>query len=147
MKYANLIRADMKAVRLFAEGVDEFDINIAAYHCQQAVEKTCGYLVQKLGKPSKRTHKIEVWVEYLQEIGVDVPKIIANKAHEISEWEASSRYNVNFVESKKNILGVLEATKTWLEEIESKGVLRVCMSNTYAPSAVFNKPKNHEQKR
>jgi len=123
--YRDLIQADIKYSKLALTGTDVFDINIAAYHCQQAVEKTCGYLSQKLGVPSKRTHKIEVWMEYLKDLGVKVPALIDEKALTISEWESSSRYNINFVEAKRSVADVLAAVESWLDEAEVARVKRI----------------------
>lgn len=118
-KYVNLIKADLKCVGIFANGTDEFDLNIAAYHCQQAVEKTCGYVAQIHGLKSKRTHDIQVWVEYLRDNGISVPEIITNNAEKITSWEGSSRYNINFVVARTEIERIKEAVEKWLSSIDT----------------------------
>ena len=118
-KYVNLIKADLKCVGIFANGTDEFDLNIAAYHCQQAVEKTCGYVAQIHGLKSKRTHNIQVWVEYLQDNGIAVPGVITNNAEKITSWESSSRYNINFVASSIDIERIKEDVEKWLSSIDT----------------------------
>jgi len=117
MTYVDLIKADLKCVRLFVEGVDEADLNIAAYHCQQAVEKICGYISQKLGVSEPRTHKIEKWVEFLQSCNVEVPVVIDQLAEQLSSWQSQSRYNINFTVTKKEIKSIAEATEKWLSEV------------------------------
>jgi len=113
MTYIDLIKADLKCVRLFVNGAGTADLNIAAYHCQQAVEKTCDYIAQGLGLSRLRTHKIEKWVEFLQEHKVAV-LVVEKRAEEISSWESQPRYNINFVVAKQDIKVIAEATRKWL---------------------------------
>ena len=117
MTFLDLIKADLKCVRLFVDGVDEADLNIAAYHCQQAVEKICSYISQKHGLPSLRTHKIEKWVEFLQEKDIYVPELIVTKAETLSDWQSYSRYNINFIVSKKEVRNVAEIAEQWLATV------------------------------
>ena len=118
MTYVDLIKADLKCVRLFVNGAGTADLNIAAYHCQQAVEKTCDYITQKLGLSRLRTHKIEEWVEFLREHKVIVPAVIEERAEDISSWESQSRYNINFVVAKRDIKVIAEATRKWITEYD-----------------------------
>jgi len=141
MTYVDLIKADLKCVRLFVDGTDEADLNIAAYHCQQAVEKTCGYIAQKLGISGPRTHKIEKWVEFLQEHSVVVPSIIDQKAEEISSWQSQSRYNINFVVAKREIKSITEATEKWLNEFDISQVLKTPSPLTLTHSSIFSSKK------
>ena len=139
MTYVDLIKADLKCIRLFVEGTDEADLNIAAYHCQQAVEKTCGYISQKLGISGPRTHKIEKWVEFLQEHSVVVPSIIDQKAEEISSWQSQSRYNINFVVAKREVKTIAEATEKWLFEFNVPQIKKT--PSPYTPSNSFTSRK------
>jgi HEPN domain-containing protein len=117
-KYLALIKADLKAVDVFVNGRDEFDINIAAYHCQQAVEKLCGYAAQMNGLKVLRSHNITVWVEYLYENQLYVPKEIADNAEEIFHWESGSRYNINFVTARAKVAQIKTAVEGWLQKFE-----------------------------
>ena len=116
--YVDLINIESKYVRLALAGNDEMDLNIAAYHCHQAIEKTCGYIAQRLGIRSLREHKIEKWVSYLKEYSVDVPIIIEQNAAEISEWESKSRYNINFYASAQLISQIINEVEQWLKKVE-----------------------------
>ena len=120
--YVDLIYIELKYVMLALEGNDEMDLNIAAYHCQQAVEKTCGYITQRLGIRSIREHKIEKWVRYLKENAVEVPILIEQNAVEISEWESKSRYNINFYASADLISQIADEVKRWLVNVEAISV-------------------------
>lgn len=116
--YEKLIEADLRWAKKALEGSDDFDINISAYHAQQALEKTCGYISQKLGIKSPRTHDIAVWIELLESNSVEVPEILIDKSDEITAWESKSRYNINFITAKKTITNVLTATEKLLETVK-----------------------------
>ena len=117
--YIDLINIELKYVKLALAGNDEMDLNIAAYHCQQAVEETCGYITQRLGIRSIREHKIEKWVSYLKENTVDVPILIEQNSTEISEWESKSRYNINFYASAQLISQIADEVERWLMDMEA----------------------------
>ena len=120
--FADLIKADLKWSRMALNGTDETDIFIAAYHCQQAVEKTCGYIAQRIGIKSIRTHDIAKWADYLKNNSIDVPTAIANNADEISEWESKSRYNINFYAMRHLISQIADETEKWLSTSEAIAV-------------------------
>ena len=119
-KYVALINADIRVVKQYVEGVDEAEVNIAAYHCQQAVEKICAYACQVNGKKTIRTHKIGAWVEYLDSVGLRVPDIIRRLYLDITEWESKSRYDINFMAVRKDILDVAVACENWLSDLLNK---------------------------
>jgi hypothetical protein len=122
-KYLSLIKADLRAVDAFVNGNDEFDLNIAAYHCQQAVEKTCGYAAQLKGLKAIRSHNVTAWVEYLHDNHIFVPEKIIVNSDEISGWESGSRYNINFVVVRTKVLQVKAAVDDWLTNFENNNTV------------------------
>jgi hypothetical protein len=123
-KYLSLIKADLRAVDAFVNGNDEFDLNIAAYHCQQAVEKACGYAAQMKGLKAIRSHNITAWVEYLHDNQIPVPEEIVANSDEIFGWESGSRYNINFVVVRAKVLQIKEAIVNWLIAFDNNTVTK-----------------------
>jgi HEPN domain-containing protein len=118
LSYLNWVRADIKIIKYVVDGSDEFDISMAAYHCQQAVEKLCSVLAQNKGIKPLRTHDIIAWVDYLREHDINLKPVISSQARLITDWEASARYNLNFVGSRtriKEVCGAVEAHLALLE--------------------------------
>ena len=61
MSYDYLFRAksDLRAAKFNLGGDDDYDLLIAAYHVQQAVEKTLKLALKELGVPYTKTRRIE----------------------------------------------------------------------------------------
>jgi len=123
-RYQAFIYKEIKYVRYMLEDYDEFAINFAAYHSQQVVEKICGYICQQLGIKSIRSHNILQWIKHLQSFNVKIPDLIVEKAEEITEWEETTRYNINFQESRRDINQVLDVCEKWLEEVDKIKIKR-----------------------
>jgi HEPN domain-containing protein len=106
---------------LFKNGNDEGDINIACYHCQQAVEKLFALSSQNAGIKPIRSHDLEEWEEFADRHSLYVPNGIRPFLEEITKWEYTSRYNINFAASKKKLNSVYELCIEWLRFIERRG--------------------------
>ena len=71
--------------------------NIAAYHLQQAVEKSIKGVIVFIGKRKNlRTHDISVLVKMLLEEGVDVPVEVLD-AQDLTEYASTTRYPDDYV--------------------------------------------------
>ncbi len=71
--------------------------NIAAYHLQQAVEKSIKRVIVFIGKRKNlRTHDISVLVKMLLEEGVDVPVEVLD-AQDLTEYASTTRYPDDYV--------------------------------------------------
>ncbi len=101
-----IIRADILAARHAIEDYEETGIrdikNIAAYHLQQAAEKLIKIQIYSnsinVSNSRMYTHNLDRLIQYADSLGFsfDVPAYIRQRAVEISDWEAGSRYDVAF---------------------------------------------------
>nr|WP_304956905.1 hypothetical protein [uncultured Acetatifactor sp.] len=101
-----LIKADIIMARQGIELYKSNEIkevkNQAAYHLQQAAEKMIKIQIYRSGVPyenkSLYVHNLKVLIHYaeLLDFGVRIPDFIRKNALIISDWEASSRYDIHF---------------------------------------------------
>ena len=128
------ITADIAAVKYFlsAEGNpnnDEAMYNIAAYHAQQAIEKALKFYLREIfgedeNDRALKVHDIATLAGWLQlEYNADIPSEIIDRAEEITDWEANSRYGHSLVTTRESILSLvplMEAVRDNVREIEEK---------------------------
>ena len=119
--YKALIKADLKLVTENYQDADKAIRLQAAYHMQQAVEKT---IKLKVGIEGLNLwgHEIDVLIKKCDDnnINIDIPKLIRNKADVISHWEAECRYYPVTVVRKDSIKKVFDVTLEWLESGNTK---------------------------
>ena len=119
--YLHLAKADLKYANFgLTEGNDEVDVNYAAYHVHQAIEKIVKGLLELCGEDMARrkyrTHDISYLLSRLPE-STYVPPIIAQRTFEIMRWISEPRYNVNFRLSRNHVYEVYVDTLDWLHRI------------------------------
>ena len=113
--YKALIKADLKIVE------DNYNSNSkalrlqAAYHMQQAVEKTIK-LKARIAGLELWGHDIDLLLRNCEEKGVDVgiPKYLKDRTDVITHWEAECRYLPIAVVRRDTIKKVYDITKRWL---------------------------------
>jgi HEPN domain-containing protein len=120
LRFSDLIKIDLEGARWALARNDEAGVSFAAYHCQQAAEKTLAYAVQHSGNKTIKSHDIEVWLEYVEDCGIAVPELLITRAQKISGWASNPRYNINFKESRRIVLEVIETLEKWLEDLVTK---------------------------
>lgn len=91
----------------------------AAYHMQQAVEKTIK-LNAELEGLNLWGHDIQLLIQSCDEYDktIEIPKLIRDKAYVITQWEAECRYYPSKIVRKDSIKNVYDATVKWLEKIK-----------------------------
>ncbi|MBU3092986.1 HEPN domain-containing protein [Clostridium sp. CF011] len=119
--YLHLAKSDLKYANFgLTNCTDEVEINYAAYHVNQAIEKIIKALLELNGNDltdrKYKTHNISYLISSLPK-GTQVPNIIVERKFEIIRWVSEPRYNVNFRESKEDILIIYTATFEWLNQI------------------------------
>ena len=93
---------------------DEAFVNIAAYHLQQAVEKSLKAFLECQGVTVPNTHDIYKLVKMCRDNGsrIVLTSWIEEKADTITRWETDTRYNVDYcVEMEKIKEGIYEIGK------------------------------------
>lgn len=116
-----LIMADLKLAEENCFDDDKAIRLQAAYHAQQAVEKTIK-LKAELGGLNLWGHDIDVLLKKCDDngINVDVPKYLRDKADVITHWEAECRYYPITVVRKDSIKKVVDVVKEWLNQGKTK---------------------------
>ena len=84
---------------------DERFLNIAAYHLQQSVEKVLKGAIECVGVTVPNTHRINRLIRMDHDNGANlvITDWIDEHAEMLSEWEAESRYNMEFLVEKRKI--------------------------------------------
>ena len=116
-----LIKADLKLVIENYQDSDKAIRLQAAYHMQQAVEKT---IKLKAGSEGLNLwgHEIDVLIKKCDDYNIEIgiPKLIRDKADVISHWKAECRYYPVTVVRKDSIKKVYDVTLEWLESGNTK---------------------------
>lgn len=120
-QYKALIKADLKIVDNYAESEDKALRLQAAYHVQQAIEKTIK-LKAELKGVSLWGHDIDVLLKKCTDAGIDieVPNIIVDKADMYTHWEAECRYYPIKVVRKDSIRKAYAAVDCWIESGDTR---------------------------
>ena len=119
--YKSLIKADMKLVLDNYDNKDKAVRLQAAYHMQQAVEKTIKLKAEIKGL-NLWGHEIDILIRKCDEKGIDidVPKYIQDKADIITHWEAECRYYPVSVVRRDTIKKIYDIVLEWLNSGETK---------------------------
>ncbi len=102
---------------------DEMFLNIAAYHLQQCTEKVIKGALECVGVTVPNTHRIAKLLQMVSNNGANliVTDWIDDHAEMLSEWEAESRYNMDFVVERRKLdraiseIGIFEKCRKELE--------------------------------
>lgn len=118
-EYIRLAENDLKVAELLLNSAnDELMQNSAAYHTEQAVEKTMKGLLVKNGRTAGISHNITELSKDLDEINVVYPDWINDKDDEITTWSTTIRYNANFKSDHDEVEEIIRLMKEWLDELK-----------------------------
>lgn len=96
---------------------DEMFLNHAAYHLQQCVEKISKGALECVGVTVPNTHRLSKLFAMLENNGstLILSEWLDDHAEMLSEWEAESRYNMDFVVEKRKLEKALIKVGEFLE--------------------------------
>ncbi len=116
-QYKALIKADLKIASDYCDSSDKSLRLQAAYHAQQAVEKTIKLKAEIEGL-NLWGHDIDVLIKKCEDsnIEINIPAYIRNKADQITGWEAECRYYPVKIVRKDSIKRVCDEVKLWLDQ-------------------------------
>lgn len=116
--------ADIRISTMLSDSTDEYDLDVSAYHTQQAIEKALKYYLEQSGISYPKSHNIEL----LSELCADqmVVDILDGKEWAITAWEAGSRYAGNFKVAKNQLEAALKIAKELYSYIVSQTSLSGC---------------------
>lgn len=95
---------------------DEMILNNAAYHLQQSVEKVLKGALECVGVTVPNTHKISKLVKMISDNGANLilTEWIDDHAEMLSEWEAQTRYDMDFLVEKRKLDRAMEEIQIFL---------------------------------
>lgn len=119
-QYKALIKADLLIVNNYADSDDKALRLQAAYHMQQAIEKTIKLKAEIKGV-NLWGHDIDILIKKCKDAGIDIeiPKLIEEKADMITQWEAECRYYPVKVVRRDSIKNAYDTLVEWLESGET----------------------------
>ena len=114
--FKNLIKADLHICKKYYDSPDKALRLMAAYHMQQAVEKTIK-LKAEINGLNLWGHDIVKLMAKCDEAGIDIgiPKYIRIKAVDITRWEVECRYCPVRVARKDTLKKLYDITVDWLD--------------------------------
>lgn len=120
-QYKSLIKADLNIVSNYVDSDDKALRLQAAYHMQQAIEKTIKLKAELKGL-HLWGHDIDILLKKCDdaEIDINVPSTIRDKADVYTHWEAECRYYPVKVVRKDTIKKAYGVVIDWLESDDTK---------------------------
>ena len=104
-----LAKADLKSARLMLySGNDELLQNNAAYHVQQALEKTAKAIIEHAGEHLGTVHDIGFLLNLMKSLSISYPNWLEESAYDISKWATTIRYNANFKTDYEEIDSIMK---------------------------------------
>lgn len=119
--YKSLILADLKIALTHYESEEKAIRLQAAYHAQQAIEKTIKLKAEICGV-NLWGHDIDGLIKKCDDAGlkIDIPSIIREKADMYTHWEAECRYYPIKVVRKDSIKKAINTVREWLGKGDTK---------------------------
>lgn len=110
--------ADLKIVDKFYDNSDKALRLQAAYHMQQAVEKTIKLRAQIAGL-NLWGHNISKLLKECddKDVDIEVPKYIRQNAEKITSWETEGRYYPVKVVRRDSIRKIYDITFEWINSL------------------------------
>ena len=110
--------SDIKIVELILKenSEDEVQLDVAAYHVQQAIEKCMKFNIQQAGEVFPRTHDVYLLVQQLEHAGLAAPEWIYNNGDTINSYATKTRYGTSIVSTRKKIQELCELTSKYIED-------------------------------
>ena len=115
-QYKGLIVADLTVANKFYDSDNKALRLLAAYHVQQAAEKTIKLKAEIEGH-NLWGHDIDALIKNCDDndLRINIPKYIRDKADIITQWEAECRYYPIKVVRKDSIKKACDVVTEWLE--------------------------------
>ena len=96
---------------------DEMILNNAAYHLQQTVEKVLKAALECVGVTVPNTHKISKLIKMIFDHGANLVLTdwIDEHSEMLSEWEAETRYDMDFLVEKRKLDAAIKEIRIFLD--------------------------------
>lgn len=112
---------------------DEMILNNAAYHLQQAVEKIIKGALECVGVTVPNTHKIPKLIKMIFDNGANLvlTEWVDDHSEMLSEWEAQTRYDMDFLVEKRKLDTAMKESQIFLEVNGIRNELRDELQDAY----------------
>ena len=97
---------------------DELSYDIAAYHVQQAVEKSMKYVLSQNNVAFKKQHDAVLLKEQFEDNGIALPEWFLPNMDTLDKYVTQSRYGTDLVASRTKILELLDCVEEYIKSIE-----------------------------
>ena len=114
---------------------DELEVDIAAYHLQQALEKTLKHQITLQGEDYPKTHEIKrLWAQ-LARLNAPPPEWIWEHRQLLTDFAEKTRYGESLIATQREVEEFIILLEAYITDIESA----TTESNLHCPSI----PANH----
>ena len=98
--------------------VDDVEIDICAYLCQQCIEKAVKFLIELEGKEYTARHDMDMIIEDLSDN--EVIELVEAVMPRVDSWISATRYGRSIMSSRKQVEEVLAVCEKIISIAESK---------------------------
>ena len=97
---------------------DELSLDIAAYHVQQAIEKSMKYVLSQNKVEFKKQHDAVFLKEQFEDNNIDLPVWFISNMDVLDKFVTQTRYGTDPVSARTKILELLDYAEKYIESIE-----------------------------
>ena len=103
-------------------GEDDFFVNKAAYHLQQAVELSIKFVFEQEGFQYPHVYNIDQLIRLANEnhVNLGITEYIDEHADMFSAWESQTRYCIGFLVETRRIHAAVPEVETWLNNVKER---------------------------
>lgn len=118
-----MAKADLTTAKKLVNSANKYEKHLAAYHTQQAIEKTLKYVIElKLGH-QPWGHDIRALVMQGKKAEIYIPAKIEEKADVYTVWETTARYYPTKVIYRNTIAEAMKTIEEWHRELAKNGII------------------------
>ena len=115
-------KIDLKICKKTLDGwSDELEVEIAAYHLQQSLEKTLKHQMTLMGLDYPRTHEIKRLFSQLEKAGHTPPEWIWENRQLLTDYAEKTRYGESLVATQRELETFITLLEQYMLAIEQQG--------------------------
>lgn len=112
--------ADLRTAMVVMQSGDEYDLQVAAFHIQQCVEKILKVVIEEYGYSYTETGKISDLLQQLPKEQKVLSSATVNSIERdealLSKWESATRYDDPYMASSNLVKELYDKVKLFFEE-------------------------------
>lgn len=113
--------ADLRSAESGINTGDEYDLQVAAFHIQQCVEKSLKQIITDCGNNYTKTHEIASLIAQVPKwqtiVSQDMLDSIARDEALLSKWERVTRYDDPYMATRSLVLELYDKVLNFYEEV------------------------------